>query len=521
MLLLLSCLCGIVVYRYAPPPALPENSPLDVFSAERAYRILKRILAGEEPHPVGSEANRAVRLRLMDEIKKLGFEPVEQVATLGNREVHNVYFKIPGLRADGVILLVSHYDSVPYGPGASDAMVCVSALLEVARILKEDAPLLNPVMVLLTDGEESRMLGSRAFCRNYEHLYETAAVINFDARGTSGPSLMFQTGKRNAWLVRYMAKAMERPVTSSGFVSVYEEMPNYTDFNTFKVLGFPGLDFAILGDAHRYHTSEDTVANVNLGSLQHHGENALGMARALSKADLAEIPKGDSVFFDVLAAFIISWPEPWSYPMALVAMAYLLITGIYLVRCRELTVGSVLVGLLRPILFVLVAALIGLGLTAIFRWSGLLTATFQRNDKLLFMLYLLATVLILWIFNALFARRGAFWPSWFGTWFLWSFLALVLVRTFVGLSYLFLVPVFFAVIAGAVLAFGGRRLREAAGSWSMVPACLVAGILWFPTVMLLFDAIGPKLGILHCGAQALALTAILPLVPYRRSRAVS
>ena len=101
-------------------------------------------------------------------------------------------------------------------------------------------------------------------------------------------------------------------MTSSLFAEVYRRLPNDTDLSVFRPRGLPGLDFAFVGDAGRYHTPLDDLAHLDRGSLQHHGENALAAVRALSDADLASPPPGRGAFFDLLGRCVVSWPRGWS-----------------------------------------------------------------------------------------------------------------------------------------------------------------------------------------------------------------
>src|SRR5436309_3266412 len=73
----------------------------------------------------------------------------------------------------------------------------------------------NPIVYLVTDAEEVALLGAEGFVSDPALLRSTAAVINVEARGTSGPSFLFETSRRNAWLARIIAHALPRPATSS------------------------------------------------------------------------------------------------------------------------------------------------------------------------------------------------------------------------------------------------------------------------------------------------------------------
>ena len=54
-------------------------------------------------------------------------------------------------------MLAGHFDSVPPGPGASDDGAAVAAILEIARMLRDQPPSRNDVILLFTDGEELGM----------------------------------------------------------------------------------------------------------------------------------------------------------------------------------------------------------------------------------------------------------------------------------------------------------------------------------------------------------------------------
>ncbi len=60
------------------------------------------------------------------------------------------------------LLLSSHYDSTPTGPGASDDGIGVATMLEVAHLLRGQR-LTRPITFLFDEGEEAGLLGARAF----------------------------------------------------------------------------------------------------------------------------------------------------------------------------------------------------------------------------------------------------------------------------------------------------------------------------------------------------------------------
>ena len=143
-------------------------------------------------------------------------------------------------------MIAAHYDSVPFGPGASDDGAGVAALLEIARMTQKLPASRNDILFLITDGEELGLLGAEGFVRSHALAKTIRVAINLEARGTSGRSLMFQTSDQSAWLIRHYANCTTHPTTSSLYQEVYKRLPNDTDFTVFadgmRVLTSPSFE---------------------------------------------------------------------------------------------------------------------------------------------------------------------------------------------------------------------------------------------------------------------------------------
>lgn len=109
-------------------------------------------------------------------------------------------------------------------------------------------------------------------------------------------------------------------------------MPNDTDLSELALLGTPALNFAFGDGADRYHTSHDDIAHLNKGSLQHHGQQALALARAFANGPLPRPRTGDAVFFDLPAVGLVVYCQNLAMPLALVAPALALIV---IIRSRH------------------------------------------------------------------------------------------------------------------------------------------------------------------------------------------
>ena len=203
-------ICVVFTERVSRPPiAVPASAPQTVFSAERA---MKHVLAiAQRRRPVGSTEHDRVRDYLLAQLRILGLEPqVQETTGVSTRSadagrVQNILARMPGRQGGGpAVFLVAHYDSVEAGPGAGDDGAGIAAILETIRALRAGAPLVHDIIVLFTDGEEPGLLGTAAFVREHPWARDMAMAVNFEARGTSGRSLMFETGPGNLDAVRVL-----------------------------------------------------------------------------------------------------------------------------------------------------------------------------------------------------------------------------------------------------------------------------------------------------------------------------
>src|SRR6187551_450051 len=206
-------LCALLVRDASQPPApIAASAPATEFSAERALAHVREI--AQRPHPAGSPDNARVREYLLAQLRALGLQPQVQEATgVGARypragQVRNVVARMPGRTPGGLaVVLMAHYDGVAGGPAAGDDAAGTAAVLETLRALRAGPPLAHDVMVVITDGEEAGLLGAAAFVREHPWARDVGVTLNFEARGTSGRSYMFETGAGNLDVARQLRHA--------------------------------------------------------------------------------------------------------------------------------------------------------------------------------------------------------------------------------------------------------------------------------------------------------------------------
>jgi hypothetical protein len=522
-LALMALALALALLTGRPPTPLPADAPAGEFSAGRAMALLEELLAEGRPHPVGSEMNARVRERIAGHLEALGYE-VEIQETLVCRgwsgsqatcaTVQNVVTRLPGQVDGPAVMLMSHYDSVGAGPGAADDMSGVAAVLEVARILRAEGPRRNPVIFLLTDGEEVGLMGAQGFAAEHPWAQNLGVVVNLEARGTRGQSIMFETSDDNAWLIDIYAAAVPHPSANSLTYEVYKALPNDTDLTIFKDAGIAGLNFAFIEGAEHYHTPLDSLAHLDPASLQHQGESALAVTRALADEDLAGTPPaGNAAYVEFLGLGVIRWPAARSLTLALVAAAILLACAVLAMVRRALTPGGLLLGLLAALLTIVLAALLGLGVT----W---LVARFGHGPQP-WRAYPLPTRLSLWaavllsggLVAALLGRRAGLWGLGLGAWLLWTILAAGLSLTVPGAAVFLLVPALFAslVSLGAAVALLAGRRFKAAGELALALAAAGAAMFFLPLALALESALGFALSPVITVPLGLAVATLLPL----------
>jgi len=355
--------------RSLPAPAGPD-APDGAFSSGRAMAHLRQIARG--PHPTGSPEHARVRAYVFDRLRDLGVQPTVETATSlmgrGTRvraaTVRNIVARLPGTASTGTVLLTAHYDAAGIATGAGDDGLGVVAILETIRALRAGPPPRNDLVVLITDGEELGLMGARAFVRDSPLMADVSVVLSLDNRGGGGPSMMFETGVENGWIVREMAASGIRPVTNSVGYELYKRLPNDTDFTPFREAGKQGLNFAAAGRASVYHQAYDTPDNVQEATLQHHGENLLGVTRLLAGADLATVDAPDVVYFSVPFLGVVAYDGGLAVPIAVVLVALAAVT-LLVGRRATGTWSGILVGAGLGIVAVAGDAGVGYGL---FRW---------------------------------------------------------------------------------------------------------------------------------------------------------
>ena len=517
-LLLASTIWAASKYFYARPDVEPAGAPATVFSATRAYATLGRVLGPERPHPAGSAENAAVRARIIAEFAKLGVEAQTHKAFACNAwrgfaaiscaSVTDILAEIvPG--KDKAIVLLAHYDSVPAGPGASDDESGVATVLETARALRARAAnSLHPVLAVITDGEEFGLLGAQAFLNDPALKAHVGAVINVEARGTRGRSLLFQTSPGDGRLIDLYAASVNHYATSSLYAEIYRFLPNDTDLTLFIRQGFPSFNFAFADNVADYHTPLDRRENLDLTTLQEHGENMLGVAGALEHTDYADLKSGDAVYLDLFGAVLPRLPASWALPLAIAALLAL-IGGAFPARGDPLKRRDLMFAFLLPPALLVGCALAGLGLHFLAQTISDQPDPSYAHPQFLrvaLVLGVLATTLAI-------ARMAEARAAAIAVWVWFAALSVLSAAFLPGLSPYFLFP---ALVAAVTVLITLRRPRS---RWVREAALLIASVsalvIWIGLVASGEALMGLQMHPLFTIPAAFGVMTLVPLLKVR------
>jgi hypothetical protein len=447
---------------------------------------------------MGSAEHARVRQYLVEQLTALGCD-VDVQATTGVHDtppaagdVQNVLCRVRGSQAGPAVMLAAHYDGVPTAPAAGDDGAGVAALLETLRALHSGPALRNDVIFLFTDGEEDGLLGASAFTREHRWARNVGLVLNFEARGTTGPSLLFEASPGNGWLIRQVTRAAAHPVGSSLFYAIYRSLPNDTDLTIFKQAGWQGLNFAFVGGLPDYHTARDVLGNLDRRSLAHHGSYALALVRHFGNLDLGPRDAPDVVFFNLLGAGLVVYPESWSLVMfAVLFTAFVLLIWLN-VRRHRLTALSMFLGVLG-VLVALVITVVASSLLweLVRRLHGTVLESGRPEDSTLYLVSFLAlgAAATLASYRLLRPRVGVTSFA-FGSATIWLLLSAAVTWLLPSGSYFVEWPLASALLAlGAMTATDETRLRSR----------ILTTVVWCLTAALPIAIVAPMIAFIYMG----------------------
>ena len=318
-------------------------------------------------------------------------------------------------------------------------------------------------------------------------MKDVAQVLNLEARGSGGTVLMYETSHDNAWVIQEYARAAVAPLTGSVATDVWRLMPNSSDLTVFLQNGKQGMNFAFGENWTAYHTTQDSVENLDPGSLQHHGANALALAKHFAGLDLTTPPTEDAIFFSVLRLGVIHYPKGWTLPLMIAALLAYLLVLIYGLQSNSLSLRGIGLGIAAFLCASAAAAIFGyLGVKAldllkggelIAGMGGTYNAHWYELGMLLVFLPITASI------YAVFQRKNNPESLAIGALLFWLVLTIASSFLLAGASYLFTWP----LITGLLVLGAYLRVKKSGTifPWTILLLPVMVGIVLVGTVLYL------------------------------------
>lgn len=379
-ILTLLLLLGITYWSFKA--AMPTySSDFDAeptsFSIDRALIHVAEI--SKEPHAIGFKAHTDVRNYIVEQLEKMGLKPTLQEGyTAGDWSslsyATNILAKIKGKSTHKALVLLSHYDSSPHSSlGASDAGSGVATILESIRaFLSENEIPENDIIILFTDAEELGLNGADLFVNNHPWAKDVGLVLNFEARGSGGPSYMLiETNQGNSRLIEeFTAANPEYPVANSLVYSIYKMLPNDTDLTVFRKDGnIQGLNFAFIDDHFDYHTAGDNYERLDRNTLAHQGSYLMPLLYHFANTDLSHLTSlEDSIYFTVPLFKTVSYPYSWILPMLVLATILFILLLVYGFKIKVLQARQIAIGFVPLLVSLLLTGIVGYFSWPILNW---------------------------------------------------------------------------------------------------------------------------------------------------------
>lgn len=456
LIILLATFWGF--YDMMPSSTISAKSDAD-FSIEKALNHLK--VMSKKPHHVGSSEHKEVQKYLFNELDKMELNPSIQYQTVVNRKwfagttAENILARIKGSEGGKALLLLSHYDSSPHSSrGASDAGSGIVTILEAVRafLAKNQQPK-NDIIILFSDAEELGLLGAKAFVDHHPWAKDVGLVLNFEARGSGGPSymLMETNGKNQKMIAEFLKANPTYPAANSLMYSIYKRLPNDTDLTVFREEGnINGFNFAFIGDHFDYHTSHDSLERLDKETLQHQADYLMQTLSYFSSSDLTNLDANmDDVYVNFPILKMIHYPFSWVLPMLIGCIIVFIVLVFLGLGLNRLQMKSILIGFIPSIL----SLVVGGGLVFLF-WKGILLIHPSYIDMLHGFTYngylyiWTVTFLSIWLMFAIykpFIKKDNTLSLFVAPIFIWLILNFFINSSFKGAGF-FIIPVIIALL---------------------------------------------------------------------------
>ncbi|MCK5676986.1 MAG: M28 family peptidase, partial [Flavobacteriaceae bacterium] len=371
------------------------------------------------------------------------------------------------------------------------------------------------------------LLGANAFVNHHPWAKDIGLVLNFEARGSGGPSyLLMETNGGNKNLIKAFNKAnVKYPVGNSLLYSIYKMLPNDTDLTVFREDGnIDGFNFAFLDDHFDYHTSQDTYERLDKNTLQHQGNYLMPLLYHFADANLENLSSDeDFVFFDFPGFDLVNYPFSWVNPMLILALIIFIILIFVGLKQRQLSVKEMFIGFI-PFLSSL---LLG-GIIAFYGWKLILKIYpkyldilhgFTYNGHFYISAFIALTIGIsLWIYSKYF-KKHKIENLFIAPIFIWLVINILVAIYLPGAGF-FIVPVIISLIVLAILLLFDKNQPNKIILFSILAFPFL--MIFTPLIQMFPVGLGLKMMVISTVLTVLLIGLLIPIfASYKNIKKVS
>lgn len=197
----------------------------------------------------------------------------------------NIVATIAGTdKADEILTVTAHYDSVPAGPGAYDNMAGSAIIMELCHYFSSYRPR-RTLTFIWFGAEEKGLLGSQNYVTVHENeLNHHCFNMNVDLAGQLvGGTVIGVTGDNSiCHMLSYMAHEV-------GIGTSFKNSIWGSDSNTFAWKGIPAM--TLNRDGYGMHTCHDTIDLISPWSLERSASLLGYIADSLANIEIMPIPR--------------------------------------------------------------------------------------------------------------------------------------------------------------------------------------------------------------------------------------
>ena len=224
------------------------------------------------PRPTESASCEAAAEYMYTALENLGLEVRYHHWTNSGYESDNVEATLYGTdeESDEIYIICGHYDTVSSSPGADDDTSGTVAMLMAAEILSQ-YQFNHTIKFVAFSGEEQGLLGSEVYADEAQSEgWNIGGVLNCDmisyAETTSdGNNLVVYENSASQWLYTYTGDVNEEYADYIGPLTLHAGgTSSGSDHYYFWQNGFSAIFYFEYEMTPYYHSSQDTIANINI-----------------------------------------------------------------------------------------------------------------------------------------------------------------------------------------------------------------------------------------------------------------